>query len=186
MAQSQIPNAVQRTLTISFVLIFLSTVVVLFVGYTTTIMHKEIQQLEIFLSNAEDVQPNFEQSLVIYTTNTQPVIDYLLALRPTAEEDYIAFIAAIEGIEQKLQIKINLQSITKGKDTTTQAGQKTLDYKVNFYGNTEMLFAFLKELEALPYYIRVADVYYADPAAIGDSTTLTDSNITMIMKLYIK
>lgn len=181
MAQSQIPNAVQRILTISFVLIAISTVIVLFVGYTTNIMHKDIQQLQAFLSNAENVQPNFEQSLVLYTTNTQPVIDYLLDLRPTAEEDYIAFIAAIEGIEQKLQIKINLQSITKGKEATTQAVQKTLDYKVNFYGNTEMLFSFLKELEALPYYIKVSDVYYADPTTMEDST-----NITMIMKLYIK
>lgn len=186
MAQSQIPNAVQRILIISFVLIFISTVVVLFVGRSVTTLHREIAQLETFLANAANVQPNFEQSLIIYTTNTQPVIDYLLALRPASEEDYIAFIAAIEAIEQKLHVKVNLQSIAQGKDTIIKADQKTLDYKVNFYGNTDMLIAFLKELEALPYYIKVADVYYADSSSLSASAAQTETNITMTIKLYIK
>lgn len=186
MAQSQIPNAVQRILIIAFVLIFISTVIVLFVGRTVSTMHQDIAQLETFLANAADVQPNFEQSLVIYTTNTQPVIDYLLALRPASEEDYIAFIAAIEAIEQKLHIKVNLQSITQAKDVVIQAEQKTLDYKVDFYGNTDMLTAFLKELEALPYYIKVADVYYMDPSSVNTAAGQTDTNITMTIKLYIK
>lgn len=186
MAQSQIPNTVQRILVISFVLIFLSTVIVLLMGHTASTINKDIKQLQAFLDNAENLQPNFEQSLVIYTTNTQPVIDYLLALRPSSEENYIAFIAAIEGIEQKLQIKVNLQSITKSQEAmTTQTDEKTIDYKINFYGNTEMLTAFLKELEALPYYIRVSNVYYLDPSSIVERGA-SESNITMLVKLYVK
>lgn len=179
MVQPQIPNAVQRILVIASVFIFMSAVTVLFVGHTVSTLHKDIKVLQAFLVDAKDLQPNFEQSLVAYTTTTQPVIDYLLALRPDSEADYIAFIGAIEAIEQKLLIKVNLESIT------TLATQSTLDYNIDFYGNAETLDAFLRELESLPYYIKVSELHYTDPSLlIGNEAT--DTNISMKIQLFIK
>lgn len=188
MEQLLITNGTKRILSLTFILTLISAFAVIFIGTALIHVNSEIKQLNIFLTNAKDIQPNFEKSLQLYTESTQEIIDYLLSLRPDSEEDFIDFISDIEKIEQKLDLTLNLQSLEdfEGTDETSLANSTTLNYSVSFYGNVANLSSFLSELEALLYYIKVDKIDFIDLAFITEKEEKQNGNISLIIKLYIR
>lgn len=188
MEQLPVTNGTKRTLSLSFILTLISAFTVIFIGTALIHVNSEVKRLNAFLTNAKDIQPNFERSLQLYTESTQKIIDYMLSLRPDSEEDFIGFISDIERLEQKLDLNINLQSLDdlKGTDETSTANTATLDYQVSFYGNLTDLNNFLSELETLPYYIKVDQIDFIDLAFITEKEEKQNGNISLTIKLYIR
>lgn len=187
MDQANLPNWAQRVLTISSVLIFISTFIVVLIGNSSGKINNEVKELQLFLVNTESIQTNFEKSLQMYTQGTQEIIDYLFSLRPAKEADYINFISMIEEIEQKYSLQITLQSHQdkSGTKKTTGDNEETLDYQISFYGNTTDLNKFLSELENLPYFIRVEKINFVSHDSLDSEKNTESPNITLFIKLYI-
>ncbi|MFA4814487.1 MAG: hypothetical protein WC924_02690 [Candidatus Gracilibacteria bacterium] len=144
----------------------------------------DLEVLEIFLSNAADVRPNFEKSLNLYTQGVQDAINYVQTLRPDSEEEeYIEFISSVESIGQRLSLDVNLESLESPKPDNLG---KTLRYQINFFGGQGDLLAFLKELEALPYYVRVEKIQYESLEFIDAPQTKLNQNITLTIQLYVR
>lgn len=181
MEQLLITNGTKRTLSLSFILTLISTFTVIFIGTALIHVNNEVKQLNAFLTNTKDIQPNFERSLQLYTESTQEIIDYLLSLRPDSEEDFIDFISDIESLEQKLNLTLNLQS-----NEASVAGTATLDYSISFYGNLTDLKDLLSELETLPYYIKIDKINFIDLAFITEKEEKQNGNISLIIKLFIR
>jgi len=115
MEQIQITDGIKRILSVSFILILISTFVIVFMGYSLKSIHRDIRHLDKFLINSKDIQTNFEQSLMIYTERTQKITNYLFSLRPDSEEKYIKFISDVEDLGQKLNLDLNMQFINNIK-----------------------------------------------------------------------
>lgn len=183
MHQTSLPSPLKRVLNLSAILIFISSFVVVVLGSAVLNTHKDIKMLNQFLLNAEFVQPNFEKSLTIYTENTKEVIAYLLSLRPSNDMEFISFISKVEEIGQNLSLNMSLKSV----DTTDSKllEDKTLAYDVSFYGNMTNLTDFLRELEQLPYFIKVGKISYKSL----ETSVLEDDplpNIHLRIQLYVK
>jgi len=160
----------------------LASFVVAVIGYSTSMVRAEVKTLNAFLIAAEDVQPNFEESLRLYTENTELAIGFVHSLRPSSKAEYIEFISAVESIGQSLNLSLDLESLS---DASNVAGE-TLDYKVDFFGGEKDLDEFLKALEALPYYIRIDKISFRtiEFALSGHDADLP--NISLNLKLYVK
>ena len=183
MAQIQQPSILKRILSISLVFIIISTFIIFLLGKSASGINQDIKGISKFLSLGEEIKPNFEQSLMMYTENTQYIIDYLLELRPDSEEEYITFISEIENIAQKLSLNIDMQSIENFN--SDEAESNILDYSINFYGGADDMINFLGELEDLNYFIKVRDIDYKNIEFL-DEASLKKENINMKIKLYTK
>lgn len=182
MPQVEQTSKLQKIFSISLVLTIFFFCVNLILGYSLKGLEKDIEALKLFLTNAEDVRPNFEESLNLYTQGAKESILYVDTLRPDNETEYIDFISSVEGIGQNLSLNVNLESLDSLKPTNLG---ETLRYRVEFFGGEVDLFAFLKELEALPYYIRVDEVRYETLVLARTEDDLAP-NIVLTIQLYVK
>ncbi len=178
MGTMQIPENTKRIISITFVLIFISTMIIVIMGFSIKSINKDIQKLNHFLSNSQDIHANFEESLRMYTERTKTITDYLSTLRPDNKEEYIKFISDIEDLAQNLRININLQSL--------EPEEKTLNYYISFEGDLNLMKRFLLELEKMPYFIQVVDLDYVTPMLYVSQKEGRNGNIQLKIKLYIK
>lgn len=182
MAHTEIPNNLRRTLQIAALLMLVSTFAIIALGMGFLKVHTETKSLESFLKNAVNVQPNFEQSLMVYTETTKDVSSYLLELRPDEEKDYVQFISDIEGIGHDLKLNIDVQSLE-----SKAAGKKDfMLYNVSFLGSLDSLKILLKKLEAQDYYVGIERIDYRDLSLLNMDNSEKSQNIDVIVKLFIK
>lgn len=191
MEQAPIPNNVKRIIAISYILIIISTFIVVFIGTSLTNVHNDIKRLNMFLAATENIKPNFEKSLQAYTENTQNTIAFLLSLRPATEENYIKFISTVEDLSQKLSLNLELQSVNIQPKKTKKNGNgknkfNSLYYDISFFGRLSDLQKFLKELEGLDYYIGIEELNYRNPEYIMEKAKDQEENIKLRIKLFIK
>ena len=170
---------------ISFVLIFVSSFIMLAIGYALQQVHKENQGLEAFLSNAQNIQVDFENSLSVYTGNIQENLDHLTSLRPQNEAGYIAFITQVEDRASSYGLDLQVQTSDKSLKPDT-SGSYYVDYRVNFYANADQLWSFTKELESLPYFVRVVQLDYASLENSSLERDLALPNVSLTLRLYVK
>jgi len=177
----------RKIVSVSLILSFISVVGTVLMGGNSLNTNEEIKSNEYYVSVAKEVQPNFEDSLALYTGDTQKVIDYLLDVRPGDEEDYITFLAELEELGNDLSLKLDIHSY---ESSNLQPGalpepSDTLDYEISLYGSFRDLQAFLEELEALPYYIKVSSIQFVDLNGSEDNDKKVP-NLNIKIKLYVK
>lgn len=197
---------IKRILSVCLILVSLGAVAAFAMGYTSLSINREIKENENYIAVAKEIQPNFEESLSLYTGETQKIIEYLLRLRPASEEDYVTFLTALEGLGNKLKLKLDIKSLELGpvNPKATPEPSNSLDYDISFYGSFKNLLAFAEELEKLPYYVKVANIRFTDPNGDSeDSTGESESsagggsssgsskskhlpNLNLKIKLYVK
>lgn len=182
--EQTLPRNLSRIIGISTILIFISTFIVFLVGTSLKNTNEEIKKLSAFLANSENIQVNFEQSLILYTESTEKIIKYLLSLRPNSEEKYINFISEIETISEKLTLNLNLKSSEQIEDKKNPK-EKVLNYQITFFGKQSDLKAFITEIEKLPYFIKIEKIDYRNPSFM-EGAEMKYGNITLQIKLYIK
>lgn len=186
------PGVLKRILALSLVLTVIGAVATFAMGLTSLAVNNGIKSDEYFISVAKDVQPNFEDSLILYTGETQKIIDFLLSLRPASEEGYIIFLTALEDLGNKLSLHLDIKSITSVSESEKKAAKepsKTLEYGISFYGSLNNLKSLLKGIAELPYYVKVAEVRYSDPNGNGDGDGDGGhklQNTYVRIKLYVK
>ena len=179
MTQTPLPNLVQRILNITLLFSLISAFTIFVMGHSVYTMNEEVKVLKNFIEISKDVQPNFEQSLVAYTQDTEHLIEFLLALRPDSEAEVITFISTVEGIGQTLHLDLNLESV----DANEESEENTLSYQLEFYGTREQLNDFLSALEDLPYFIRIYELEFR---TFNPSDTDSSSNIRLTLDLYVQ
>lgn len=178
-AESQ--SLLTKSLRMNLILIFISCFTVIFLGYSISSTHKENKKIELFIESAKDAKGNFENSLRIYTASTETDINYIHTIRPQGELEIIEFISEIEDIAQKLDLNIELSSLSQN------ANESNLGYQIEFLGNQNQIQSLLKEIEALPYYIDVTNIVYRDLKSIEEeSRDEIRPNITLQLYLYVK
>lgn len=182
MAHIEIPSNVRRTLQISVVLMAISTFAIIILGIGLLSINQQNKSLESFMKNAVNVQPNFEQSLVIYTEKTKNIITYLLGLRPDEEKDYVQFISDIESIGRQLGLDVDVQSLEAEK----LAKGEFIFYELSFMGNLNDMKELLKKIEEQNYYVGVERVEYRDISLLIEENSDKSKNIDLIIKLFIK
>lgn len=186
MIQAQISNGLKRILLTTLVLIFISTTTVIVIGESIKNLDREIEQLNIFLENAEEIQPNFETSLEVYTKETKQIISFLYELRPETEEEIVDAISKIEDAGKKLSLNIDLKhmEIKSMEDETTEKG--ALRYSISFYGTMTDLQNFIRELEKLMLFIKIEEINFKDTKFLDGDELKEKENINMKIVLYIK
>ncbi|MEK9160401.1 MAG: hypothetical protein AAB383_06790 [Patescibacteria group bacterium] len=182
MPQAEPSNKLQKIFNVCLVLMIFFFCANLILGGSLKTLHRDIAVLTEFLSNAERVKPNFEESLNLYTQGTQESIAYVDTLRPDTETEYIQFISSVEAIGQNLSLHLELESLDADEDKKEEA----LNYRIRFFGGQLDLIRFLEELEALPYYIRVNSVQYEDLEELSRTNEDTPTNIVLTIQLYVK
>lgn len=188
MKKIEIPKSIERVLSISTILIVISSFVIFLIGYGLSNINTDIKLLTKFNAKAQETKINFEKSLQMYTEQTSEVIKFLLSLRPENEEQYIEFIARVEEVAQKNSLKIKLTSVTLPIPEKNQPAQKysTLNYLIDFYGNSDNLKQFFDELESLPYFIEISYLNFKNPELIDSGDESQKENVNLKIKLYIK
>lgn len=185
MIQIQIPDSLKKILKISFILVFLSVFVVVFIGTAADGVNTDIKKLNKFLLVAENIKPNFEKSLQIYTEQSQYVTEYLLGLRPDSEEELVGFISDVEALGQKLGIDLDLQTVD-GSESEDENLEKYIEYTVTFYGTMSDLKKFLFELETLNYFIGMDSIDFKNLEFADETASPLKENNKIILRLYIK
>ncbi len=176
----QIPDYLKKILKLSLLLIFVSTFTIFFTGIAANNVNYDVKSLKIFIQETENIQPNFEKSLLIYTEKTQHAIDYLLKLRPISEKDLVLFISEVEAVGLNLNLDVDLES------QTIETEEKILNYNVSFYGTNDDLIEFLYELEKLDYYIRINSIDFRDPRFLEVDEMRQFENIYLSISLFTK
>ena len=177
------PNTLAKLFHICLVLMLFFFVTNIILGVSNKKLALDIEILEVFLGNAVDVRPNFEESLNLYTEGTQDSIEYVQTLRPSSEQEYIQFISSVEAIGQELSLSVNLESLEVPKPDNLG---EILRYRIDFFGGQHDLLAFLRELEALPYYIRIEGIQYESLEFIGLAKVDLNENIVLTIQLYVR
>lgn len=185
MEQAPQTSKITTVFKISFLLILISTLVLLILGNSLRVINKHNKEIDYFLQSAKNVQPNFERSLLIYTENTKTDIDYVHTLRPEDETDYIDFISTLENIGQDLSLSVNLQTLDNPK-ALDNTGSNYIDYKITFYCTRDQLSHFLREVEKTSYYTRVIDMSYRTYEVPGSNEVLDSPNTSITLRLYVK
>lgn len=185
------PGVLKRILMLSLVLTVIGTVATFAMGMTSVTTNNDIKSNEYFISVAKDVQPNFEDSLVLYTGGTQKIIDFLLSLRPANEEGYITFLTALEELGNKLSLHLDIKSISSVSESEKKAAKepsKTLEYGISFYGSLKNLKSLLKGFAELPYYVKIAEIRYSDPngGTNGDGENGDAGNGHKLQNTYVR
>jgi len=186
MTQVQISSSLKRILLITLVLIFISTATVVIIGESIKNLGREIEQLNIYLEDAEEIQPNFERSLEVYTKETKQIIDFLSELRPDTEEEIVDAISQIENVGKGLSLNIDLKHLESKsmEDETTERG--ALSYSISFYGTMADLQNFVRELEKLMLFIKIEEINFEDTKFLDGGELKESKNINMKIVLYIK
>lgn len=181
MASTPLPNLVLRLMKLALVLTLVGAFSTVVFGMAVKQMNQEVRELKNFVEISKDVQPNFEQSLELYTQQTKEIIQFLSSLRPDGEEEYILFISTVEALAQDLSLDIDLESI----EVEEENEGSVLSYQVSFNGSWSQLADFLEGLEDLPYFIRVKNVEYQafNPALQVESNL---PNIRLTLDLYVQ
>lgn len=180
--QPKISN-LSRVFRICLVLMIFFFIASLVLGSSNKRLALDNQILEIFLKNAANVKPNFEESLNLYTQGTQDSINYVQTLRPDSESEYIEFISSVEAIGQNLSLSVDLESLESPKPDNLGS---VLRYQVEFFGGESDLDAFLRELEALPYYIRVEEVHFKSLELADKNLDKLSPNVILTIQLYVR
>jgi Tfp pilus assembly protein PilO len=177
----------KKIVTVSLILSLVAVVGTVSMGKGALKTNQDIKTDEYYVSIAKDVQPNFEDSLSLYTGDTQKVIDYLLDVRPDNEEDYITFLAKLEELGSDLSLKLDISSheADRLQPGAVPEPSTSLDYEISFYGSFRDLESFLVELENLPYYIKISEINFVDLNGDGDDKKKVP-NLNIKIKLYIK
>lgn len=171
-----------RVLKVCLILSGISVFTAIIMGSSTVSVWQEITNNQSFIKVAKEMRPNFEESLSLYTGNTQKIIDYLLALRPATEEEFITFISRIEDLGQELSLNLNIKSMDSPNESS-------IAYQVSFYGSIRDMKLFIRKLDDMPYYIEVSEIKYLNPAFVEESDEEKSSNtpnISLVIKLFIK
>lgn len=171
-------NWFNKTLQLSALLIFLSAFITTALGYSVHNIHHENVHLKKFLSMASTVQSDFEQSLIMYTQNTQEAIEFVNTLRPDTEAEFIDFIGTLENLGQIQNLDLNLRTLDGTKET--------LEFAVDFYGSKKKMVDFIQGIESLPYYIRIKNIHYKDLAYVSNASESLEPNIQLTLALYVK
>ncbi len=169
---------------VTFVLIFVSSFIVVAIGYALNAVHKENAALSTFLNSSQNVQTDFENSLAVYTENTQKNLMYLSSLRPQNESDYIAFITQVEDLAQEDALTLDLSTLDESAKPDT-TGSFYIDYQLKFNANQDQLWHFTTGLETLPYFTRVMQLSYKS-LEDGEEEDFLLSNVDLILRLYVK
>jgi hypothetical protein len=179
----EVKNLHQRSASLSSLLIFISGFIVLVIGYSTAKINDDIKELEKFVEDTIDLQPNFERSLQLYTENTEDAIAFVHSLRPATESEFVEFINTIENLGQAQSLNLELSSLADFDVQVNNSGSESLNYELGFYGSTDDLSKFLLGLRDLPYYMRIVSIDYA---RLNASKEITKPNITLRIQLYVK
>jgi Tfp pilus assembly protein PilO len=150
-------------------------------GMVSIKINLEVKQHEYFIQENENIELNFEQSLINYTENVQEAFLEIENSLPKDEVDIIHFISDLEnlGEEQGLQIKLESQVI--------EEGSPTLPYRVQFYGGENQLIAFIQSLEAMPYYIALQKIDFRSlELSLEDISEDPLPNISINFALYVE
>lgn len=173
-------NKSEAILKICVVLSFLSAFVVLALSVSLHRIEHENKNLDIFVSSASELSSDFEQSLLMYTENTQDAMQFVDTIRPNSDSEYIDFISTVEGLGQSLGLEVNLESL----DTVES---DALAFSVDFYGTKSKLIEFLDGLEVLDHYVRIESLSYKDLALVAASEEgELMPNIELTFLLYVK
>ena len=184
MQAAPLSNNLKRLFRFCLVLVGLFLVINVIIGYSANQIHNEVKEVEHFLELAEDVRPNFEESLNLYTAGAEESIQYVKTLRPDSENEYIQFISTVEAIGEQLSLHLDLESV-EGSNKTSPLGN-VIHYGIQFYGGQEDLNRFLETLEALPYFIRVDEVHYDSFELADDPSDVPTPNIDLLITLYVQ
>lgn len=187
MAQTEIPNSLKRILAVTLVFMFVSAVVVVVMGESIKQIYKETYMLDEFLEESEDIQPNFEKSLEVYTGEATEITNFLSDLRPDTEEELVDAISSIEDAARKSGLNISLKSTesTESIDGEESEGS-SIDYNVSFYGSMTDMQNFLTELESLSLYIKIEEIDFKDTKFLNEKDLEKAKNINLKIKLYTK
>lgn len=178
MTEVSLPSSIRRVFKLAMVFTLIGTLTLVIMGHATLKIHEDVKGLRAFLELASDIQPNFEQSLMLYTESTAKIIEFLLELRPDTEVEYITAIAEIESISEALSLNIDLESIP-----AEESKASILRYELEFFGTKDQLIAFLKELERLPYFIAVHTLEFKEWSS---DTEKRFPNIRLTLDLHVQ
>lgn len=179
MAKAQDNKNSLKLMKTTLVVTSLSMFVVVVFGYAIFNLRSSIAYLNDFLVYTDDIAPNFEQSLALYSESTKDQIDYLLELRPEAEEEYVMFISEVEAIGADMGLDLDLSSL----DVDGRRG--AIPYRVVFWGRADELEEFLRRLEALPYMIGVEEISFRDLKFV-DVEERDNENVEILIQLFVK
>ncbi|MEK7146203.1 MAG: hypothetical protein AAB802_03390 [Patescibacteria group bacterium] len=167
-----------RILNVCFVLTLISTLAIAVLSFSLNRVQQENKRITAFVNSAGELSSNFEQSLQMYTENTQEAIAFIDTIRPNNENEYIAFITELETLGQELSLDVDVETLSGNKDT--------LQFSVEFYGSKRNLMDFLVAIEELTYYVRVDEFSLTElPTEITTSRNASP-NIQLILSLYVK
>lgn len=184
MATQMISKRLKQIFILSTVFIVITTFSIIFIGYASSVTNKEIKKLKIFHSKTENIQLNFEKSLELYTEKTEDTIQFLLNLKPDSEQEVVKFISEIENIGQNLKLDLTLNSVETPAIKGAKA-ESAIDYNISFKGSLLDSLSFIKQIESLPYFIKILRVNYSD-TKYWEADQLEEDNIEIQIKLYIK
>lgn len=185
-----------RILKICLILSGIGVFAAVMMGTSTVTVWQETANNQSFIKVAKEMRPNFEESLSLYTGNTQKIVDYLLASRPSTEEEFITFISKLEDLGQELSLNLDIKST---ENTAVKSGKavskanSTISYQINFYGSIRDMKNFIRSLDDLPYYMEVSEIRYTNPAftpsaedTVGQRKLSSNPNISLVIKLFTK
>ncbi|MFA6528252.1 MAG: hypothetical protein WCT46_01800 [Candidatus Gracilibacteria bacterium] len=184
MIQAQPNNVTKRVFKVTSVLMFISAFVVIIIGYSLTGTNTDIKKLNEFLSETENLQSNFEQSLQLYTEGAEESMNFVASLRPENDIQYIQFISEVESLAEELAIDIDLESVEAEIEPSSKGN--TLAYEINFYGNRDDLTDFLSGLEQMQYFIKIYEISYTNTELLTEEDTVGTPNVSIKIKLYVK
>lgn len=175
--------SIKRVINFSLLMILLGSFSIFLVGASSLSIKADIDKGQSFIKTAEEMRPNFEDSLLLYTGNTQKIIDFLLKLRPRTEEDFIAFITSLEKVGKELSLNLEIKTV-ESKDTI----KDKISYNVSFYGGLEDLKSFVKALDEIPYYVKISSIRYENPTVENnsDGSSIKIPNVLIELQLFTK
>lgn len=175
--------SIKRVINFSLLMIILGSFSIFLVGSSSLAIKSDIDKGESFIKTAEEMRPNFEDSLLLYTGNTQKIIDFLLKLRPRTEEDFIAFITSLETVGRELSLNLEIKTV-ESKDKA----KDRIAYNISFYGSLEDLKSFVKALDGIPYYVKISNLKYTNPIVEdgNDDTSMKTPNVLIELQLFTK
>lgn len=167
-----------RILNVCFVLTMISTLAIWVLSYSLNQVQQENKKITSFVNSAGELSSNFEQSLQMYTENTQEAIAFIDTIRPNNENEYIAFITELETLGQDLNLDVDVETLSSTKDV--------LQFSVDFYGSKRNLIDFLEAIEELTHYVRVDEFSLTELPTEITTARNASPNIKLTLSLYVK
>lgn len=178
---------VKRVIPLCLFFAIFSFLSVLTIGLSSLSINSDIKDSEAFIAVAKEMRGNFENSLSFYTGETQKIIGFLLKLRPNTEEEFITFITALENLGKELSLNLDIRTIDNKAEGGSTEQNDGISYIVNFYGSIRDMKSFIRKLDELPYYIKVPNIRYTNPAfQDGDDKSKKLQNVSIEIRLFTK